>query len=177
VKHSRVIDLRLHQDAEAEIQRIRVEVARESEALSLTYQLLGDLSVLRIPGAADQVEADRLWAHSCFEVFWRRKESSSYWEYNFSPSGQWAAYAFSAYRQRQERAAFPVVPNMEWSRTAKCLLLRATLLLPRGSFPVRLALSAVLERADGHCLYYAAQHPESGAPDFHHAKSFSLFIP
>src|SRR5207253_6068780 len=43
--------------------------------------------------------ADDLWQTTCFEAFLRRPGEESYREWNFAPSGQWAAYDLAAYRE------------------------------------------------------------------------------
>lgn len=54
-------------------------------------------SALRLPAPVAPGRADGLWHHTCFELFLRNDEGG-YLEFNFSPSGQWAAYQFDGYR-------------------------------------------------------------------------------
>jgi hypothetical protein len=54
---------------------------------------------LRLPKPVAAARADDLWATTCFELFVRRPGERSYIEFNFSPSGRWAAYAFDDYRE------------------------------------------------------------------------------
>ncbi|QEL63571.1 hypothetical protein OTERR_00950 [Oryzomicrobium terrae] len=150
--------------------------------LALDYRLQGDLAALRIASPATPLDPDRLWAHTCFEVFLARGDQPAYREYNFSPSGQWAAYAFADYRQRDGALALPA-PTLAWHREADreagVLALRATLpatALPQGEGPLRLALTTVVERADGPLSYWALAHP-AGKPDFHHRDGFALAVP
>ena len=157
---------------------IRVRVRLDPAGLTLGYALRGDLSALRLPTPAEPVEADRLWAHTCFEVFLARGEAA-YREYNFSPSGQWAGYAFSAYRQRDELAQAPSLPapTLAWRRGAGELALEVSLpaaALPPGDGALRLALTTVVEQSDGRLSYWALAHP-AGKPDFHHRDGFGLF--
>lgn len=53
---------------------------------------------LRLPAAAAPARADGLWQRTCFELFLRRPGETGYCEFNFSPSGEWAAYRFDDYR-------------------------------------------------------------------------------
>jgi hypothetical protein len=55
-------------------------------------------SALRLPPATTPSRADGLWQTTCFELFLRRPGSEIYIEFNFSPSGEWAAYGFDGYR-------------------------------------------------------------------------------
>jgi len=78
-----------------------VDVNVESQpkgAIRLNFQLTGDLEQIRIPAPQPPAAVDRLWEHTCFEVFIAAAGKANYHEFNFSPSGQWAAYAFSDYR-------------------------------------------------------------------------------
>lgn len=60
----------------------------------------------RVQGAGDLVtpapapprRADELWKATCFELFIRPEEGNGYYEFNFAPSGEWAAYRFGGYR-------------------------------------------------------------------------------
>ena len=62
--------------------------------LELRYLLEGDIERVRIPPP----RAERLWQHTCCEIFIAAEGLSAYDEYNFSPSGDWAAFAFTGYR-------------------------------------------------------------------------------
>jgi hypothetical protein len=53
---------------------------------------------LRLPPAVTPARADGLWQRTCFELFLRRPGETGYYEFNFSPSGEWAAYRFDGYR-------------------------------------------------------------------------------
>src|SRR5256885_16422013 len=70
-------------------------VRHERSSLDIVYALEGDLSQLRIPSAR---AGGNLWQHTCFEIFISRAGMDAYYEFNFSPSGEWAAYAFHRYR-------------------------------------------------------------------------------
>jgi hypothetical protein len=156
--------------------RVTVYGHRQSQDLSLTYQCTGDLSLFRFPDASHPAPPDRLWAHSCYEVFWRRDGEEAYQEYNFSPSGQWASYAFSRYRQHAEISPGLPAPSTlrwAWAEARSTLGLQVVLPLPRHEGRLRLALAVVLERTDGNCLYYALHHAP-GQADFHHPDNFVL---
>lgn len=54
---------------------------------------------LRLPASTEPQRRDGLWRSTCFEAFFLDEASGAYVEFNFSPSGEWAAYQFSSYRQ------------------------------------------------------------------------------
>ena len=95
-------------------------------------------------------------------------------EYNFSPSGAWAAYQFTGYRAGmrpiveaarrstpRNRAADSTLAASAGSRWLRC---------PRRD-GLRLGCRAVIEDRDGALSYWALRHP-SEKPDFHNADRF-----
>ncbi|MDF7777123.1 DOMON-like domain-containing protein [Sphingomonas sp. AOB5] len=54
---------------------------------------------LKLPPAATPARTDGLWQRTCFEIFLRDPGTGAYLEFNFSPSGEWAAYRFTGYRE------------------------------------------------------------------------------
>ncbi|QTD44481.1 DOMON-like domain-containing protein [Ottowia testudinis] len=155
----------------AAVRALSVEVMT---GLRLTYTLHADLAQLRIPAPAPPGRADGLWQHTCFEAFISAGAEASYREFNFSPSGQWAVYAFSAERVRDLSAehalAPPRAPRLHWAATAGGLTLHAdipaTLLPARTGAALHIGLSAVIEARDGSLSYWALRHP-AARPDFH----------
>ncbi len=122
-----------------------------------------------IPDPAEG-RADQLWQTTCFEAFLRGDGEESYREWNFAPSGQWAAYDFDGYREGMGKAdvAEPYVrmeDNFTW------WALGATI-APEADRAWQLGLSAVLEEQDGTKSYWALAHP-AGKPDFHHPDCFA----
>ncbi len=153
----------------AAISGLRASLARQpGGGLQLCYELRAELAMLRLPKPAPAVQTDLLWQHTCFECFLGSAQTMQYYEYNFSPSGAWAAYAFADYRQPQPWVA-PPVPHLTWHRTTSGLQLAVQLpASPPGLavLPWVCGLSAVLEAADGTLSYWALAHP-AGRPDFH----------
>lgn len=154
---------------------VSVGVSRLPDGLLLVYRIAGDIAGLAIPEPQLPGPADELWRHTCCEAFVAAAGEAGYREFNFSPSGQWAAYAFSGYRQRADWPV-PLAPRIGFSRSAEALVLEALLplaLLPAGD--MHLGLTAVTEAADGRLGYWALAHPGEN-PDFHRREAFSLDI-
>ena len=147
--------------------------------LALSFVLQGDFAGLRIPEVRPCRRVDELWKHTCFEAFLMPGDGPGYREYNFSPSGEWAAYAFSEYRhadvQQAEVAVDESAPVIQVRRSEQRLSLNAEvpLELPPLTRSLRLGLSAVVEAADGGLSYWALRHPP-GKPDFHQVDAFAL---
>jgi len=155
---------------------IDVTVARApSGRLRLAYRLAGDTRRLSIPPPAEPRRADGLWQHSCFECFLRIGAGPRYLEFNFSPSGAWAAYGFSGYRAGMEPSDDDQVPPAVWRVGEGLVALDVELPvdLPPGS---ALAIAAVVERDDGALSHWALHHA-SGAADLHHPSAFVVELP
>jgi hypothetical protein len=146
--------------------------------LTLTYFLKGDITHLRISPPRAPRKVDGLWQHTCFEVFIAERGQQSYWEFNFSPSGEWAAYGFKGYREGGPIEDDGLDPGIVVRSAANSFELDALVRLDRlqtlrPRMPLRMGLSAVIEENDGTLSYWAFKHPP-GKPDFHHPDSFAL---
>lgn len=159
---------------------------RPDGGLALRYRVAARGGVLRVPvpvaASATVTATDGLWRHTCCEIFLARQGEPAYREFNFSPSGEWAAYAFRAPRERDEQviADWPMRPEIRCTTGDDGFTLDAVLRagdLPAGSMPFEIGLSAVLESThpDGSlsCSYWALNHP-APQPDFHQRAAFAL---
>jgi hypothetical protein len=161
---------------------MEVQVLRTAgAALELRYAILGDIARLLIPAESPPRPADKLWQHTCFEAFVAAMGTTGYYEFNFSPSTEWAIYRFSAYREGMTAVEATRLPHISVHRDADRLSLDAVIdleLLPalRDRPAMQLALSAVIEDEEHRLSYWALAHPP-GRPDFHHASGFALTLP
>src|SRR5689334_3618154 len=57
-----------------------------------------------IPEPAEPIRRDELWQTTCFEAFLRVPGGTAYREWNFAPSGAWAAYDFTGPREGRTNA-------------------------------------------------------------------------
>ncbi|NOT83927.1 MAG: DOMON-like domain-containing protein [Methylococcaceae bacterium] len=147
--------------------------------MSIHYFLTGSLGQLFIPTPKPPAATDYLWEHTCFEAFFAVMGEKRYHEFNFSPSGQWAAFAFSDTRQRVQWTT-EQAPVITVNRTPESMLLKAR--IPAVALPpntagksLQLGLSGVLETQDGHRSYWALHHP-APHPDFHDRTGFTLTL-
>jgi hypothetical protein len=134
---------------------------------------------------------DDLWHHTCGEWFIGEVGSPGYIEFNFSPSGHWAAYRFADYRQSLGDLVWEgSPPEIEFSLEAQRAELRAR--VPWAAFasfvsePVRewqLGFTCVVERSESvspagaasaaTLEYWAVSHPRA-QPEFHDRRGFSV---
>ena len=153
---------------------IEAKIARDARSLTLRYRVTGAIAGIAIPPPATPIRTDELWKHTCFEAFLQPTPGDAYFEFNFAPSTQWAAYAFTGYREGMTPADVPA-PIIETHATDTTLELRVTLTdLPPG--PCRVAVTAVIETKSGAKSYWALAHPP-GRPDFHHIAGFAYDLP
>ena len=134
----------------------------------------GDLERILIPESSSPIRVDGLWQHTCCEVFVGVPGETAYREFNFSPSGAWAAYAFADYRKAAPLPLGPV-PPIAFVAEAGTLTLATTLApgwLPKARH-LCIGLTAVVETIDGERSYWAMAHP-AVQPDFHHRDGFVL---
>lgn len=170
------LELAPHPDTPcAAVRSLTLTFERPTPALlTFHYRLEGDLEALRIPAPRSPVRTDGLWQHTCFEAFIGQADGPVYWEYNFSPSGAWAAYQFSGYREGMAplmKGAAPVIsvreePGVLTMSVATDLswIARAT------AAELVLGVAAVIETRERGLSYWALRHP-AGKPDFHQAES------
>lgn len=139
-----------------------------------------DLRQLRLPSPAPAGAADELWKHTCFEAFLAVRGEAAYREFNFSPSGQWAAYAFRAWRERIADFVPAATPLVEAEHSHERLILRARVpaaLLPTAppGTELQVGLAAVVEDRSGKLEYWAVRHVAAQA-DFHARETFVLML-
>lgn len=147
----------------------------------LRYALDAEPAALRLPAVVPAPgPADGLWRHTCLEAFVGAADTGDYREFNFSPSGQWAAYAFRAPRERAGAGHVQPAPRMRWTRSKAALRLEAWLpwdaLPPRAARAHALGLCAVIEDRSGRLSYWALAHP-SARPDFHDRGGWTACLP
>lgn len=147
-------------------------------AVRFEYRLMGAIERLAIPARAEPRRAERLWERTCFEAFAAPAAGGSYYELNFSPSTEWAAYTFDGYRQGMRPLALDAPPSIEVVATANTLCVTADVelgALAGGGWPWRIGLAAVVADRTGGRAYFALGHPRA-APDFHDAAGFVLSL-
>lgn len=168
-----------HPDAPGDaVWSVKVEAAlAPGPSLVCRYSVHGDMARVRIPAARAGHRAEGLWKHTCCEAF-VAAPGAGYYEFNFSPALDWAAYHFEDYRSGMSAASLAQPPGLQMRRTQGQLDLTATVyfagLAPlRTVAQLRVALAMVIEEDQGRLSYWALQHGP-GNPDFHHPDSFAL---
>jgi hypothetical protein len=165
----------------------RVEVAMRWSPRGLLLEYLFGVSAGRLrlpPRSAKPAARDLLWQRTCGELFLGVRGEPAYLEFNFSPSGDWAAYAFESPRAggrtHEWRGPAPdvrVLPGDDASRLVVTLPQSALQALARavpaagGAAPWDVGLAAVVETRPGLISHWALIHPRR-EPDFHDREGF-----
>ena len=158
----------------APVLALHANVGADRALLHLRYTLAGHLAQVRVPAPLAEPAtrpSDGLWRHTCFELFVAAPEGPGYTEWNFAPSGAWAAYRFRAERERAANAGPLPAPRLACRADARELVLDVW--LPRAALGAGatqqpgMGLTAVIEAPDGALTYWALHHP-GARPDFHH---------
>ena len=197
----------LHSHPHTPCPAIRVFSARllrtAADRLELQYRIDGDIEQLLVPAliqdAASRTRQDGLWKHTCCEVFLRRtglqrtslqqdslerpslqqNRTPGYYEFNFAPSGAWAAYAFDGYRTGMHALEVAEPPAIAVGQTADRFTIDVAITLPQDVVAAdseAVSLTAVIEDRAGRISYWAVAHAPH-KPDFHHDNGFVLRLP
>lgn len=144
------------------------------------FGVTGDLSLIKIPARSLAPESkDGLYRQTCFEVFIANEEGK-YFEWNFSPSGDWCVFNFEKYRKKakdlldkkmfsssvfeQKKDKLVLSVSMDYKEIESQL---------KSVQKIKIGASVVLEFKSGKKDYYALAHP-SEKPDFHDPKGFLI---
>ena len=138
--------------------------------------LVDGVEELDRPDFAGRARADNLWQTTCFEMFLKDETSGQYAEFNFSPSGRWAAYLFAGYRDGRVDLELDGEPVIECGAGQFLFALTATMDASLLQGVGAMGLSAVLVERDGTKSFWAAGHGQ-GQPDFHDAACFTVPVP
>ena len=166
-------ELRSHPDTPPDRSDMTLEVWLErwdDGRAEISYHLHAPTDEIVLPDQPRGGRADELWKSTCFELFVR--EGAGYREYNFSPSGAWAAYRFDGYRAGMHALEIDR-PQIDLDDNGDAFLLDAIIELEGES---RFGLAAVVEEVSGTRSYWALAH-SPGKPDFHSEACFAATLP
>lgn len=166
----------------ASIEAVEVEIYMTDPDDAL-FRFLVKGSDLALPEWTSAERVDGLWERTCFELFLQPVSSRAYFEFNFSPSTQWAAYVFDSHREGRRDMSLSVEPFINRESVFEPEVGDAHYVLEAdvdfSDIPpeaLRMGLCAVIEEKSGRKSYWALAHPP-GAPDFHHEDCFALELP
>ena len=152
--HKSTFELQPHPDIPTPfVEQLRVCVEPQADGcMRFRFEVLGDLSKLEVPAVSAAKRTDGLWRATCFEVFLRGADATGYEEWNFAPSGEWAAYRFDAYREGMSPLELAHEPTMRWRADARRGELDVLITRAAPSVSLHMGLSAVLRDAVGRSI-------------------------
>ncbi|MGL6339924.1 MAG: DOMON-like domain-containing protein [Waterburya sp.] len=152
-------------------------ISRQHNQLNLQYLLTGNLDNIIIPQlVSTPTRQYDLWEHTCLEFFLGLKDSTSYWEFNLSPTGDWNVFTFPNYRQDiAEEIAFTSLPFTVLQQTDNLQLnLKVDLnKIISSEQNLEVGITSVIESQDQQLSYWALKHSTLTA-DFHHRDSWII---
>ncbi len=158
---------------------INGRVNRKDHTLSIEYQLFGDLNAISIvPPVKEPSRQFHLWEATCFEFFVGIPGDRNYWEFNLSPSGDWAVFALDDYRQGlRDELAFTSLP-FKVDRYPNYITLSlefdlSELILPEQD--LEMSVTTVTKSSQNDLSYWAISHSGKQA-DFHLRDSFVISL-
>jgi hypothetical protein len=164
--------------------RIRASLQLSAQRALVRFEIEDPEGELLWPAPATKpARQEELWKHTCFELFLRDPTSGQYWEWNFSPSGDWGCFAFDSYRSKlptqgpQGLAQFRLEGwgGVSYLECEIDLSFSPTLsFLSANHKPIEYQLTAVGELQKGGLTYWALAHASSKA-DFHAAEAFRRY--
>lgn len=147
---------------------LQTQVEIKGSELFLCYQIKGPLNQLLLPKINSSTSfKDELWKHTCLEFFVKNPKSSEYTEFNFSPSGDYAVYHFTNYRERDFDFKDFKQPIIQAGLSESLFELKVKIPLIKGD----ISLAAVIEDQQQSISYFALAHKKE-RPDFHDPASF-----
>lgn len=172
----RNFDLKPFRLQEAPQIQISGTIARRESVLSVGFVILGNLEALAIPGQERPPQRkDRLWDHTCLELFLGARGCEAYWEFNLSPAGHWNVYRFASYRKNmREEPAFVSLPfHVRREPESLGLFLDLDVGKILDGKAVEVAVCAIIRKKNGDTSHWALAHSGS-RPDFHRRDGFRL---
>lgn len=159
---------------------IEVDVAYAHPQLRLEFSLSGRMELLAIPATEEPVRTVGLWEETCCEAFLMPVSGTSYYEFNLSPSSQWAVFDFTDYRENFRQLDVGRAPVIDCDEAADGLRVHAVIdlsMLPAEAHGQdwQIGLSCVVKARDGSTSYWALSHPPE-KPDFHDCNCFALIL-
>ena len=152
-------------------------IALHDNQVHVSYRITDRTHSIQFPDISQHASRkNELWNATCCELFVGISGEPNYWEYNLSPSHDWAVFSFTDYRQNKSdelsiselEITTKIDKNNEFE--LKTILALPEMLTDR---TLDIGVSSVVQDKSGKIHYYALTHPDSKA-DFHDRKGFNI---
>ena len=152
-------------------------IALHNKQINARYRINGNIQKIHFPDVAQQpTRKNGLWNATCCELFVGISGEPNYWEYNLSPSHDWAVFSFTGYRQNKTDdlsiSKLDITTKIDKNNEFE---LKTILALPEMlmSHTLDIGVSSVVQDKSGNIHYYALTHPGKQA-DFHDRNGFNI---
>jgi hypothetical protein len=156
------------------VEQFEVDVELSNDGLLwLHYIVDAPPESVVLPIETEPARTDELWKFTCFEVFVKAQGSAEYLEFNFAPSGLWAAYHFTDTRQGMVDLPLDAAPATYVTGGETWFTVETSVQLPAQwtGKPLTANITAIIEAIDGTKSFWALQHAPN-MPDFHDPDCF-----
>ena len=147
--------------------------------IDISFQVTGNIESLQIPAKSlTPSRKDNLWENTCFEVFIAKPERADYWEYNISPSQNWAVFHFTEYRlSKNDELSIGNIDVTTHFTPPNQYTIQSQLPLVEALYAknLQVGISTILQDREKTIYYYALAHQRQN-PDFHVRDSFTLLL-
>ena len=152
-------------------------IALHDSQIHVRYRINGKTHNIQFPDVSQHANRkNELWNTTCCELFVGISGEPNYWEYNLSPSHDWAVFSFSGYRQNKTDvlsiAKLEISTKIDKNNEFE---LKTVLALPEMliGHMLDIGVSSVVQDKSGNIHYYALTHPGKQA-DFHDRNGFNI---
>jgi hypothetical protein len=155
------------------VRAVTAAILPTAQGCQAEFRLEGHIPAIVLPPQGRGERRDNLWQTTCFEIFWQPLGGTAYYEFNLSPSGDWAAYGFDSFREGMRDAPVAAIA-IACAHDESALLLKASIAadLP---VPAQVALNAIVAHPGGGKQYWALAFPP-GRPEFHSEANRQLIL-
>ena len=147
--------------------------------LQVSWQLTGQLEQFDWPVRNEPAGRETgLWKSTCFEFFVSDPKSTPYYEFNFSPSGNWQSFSFSDYRTNMHSCSNLVLREQQVARYPQEITINISVecsIAENVTKKLKAGICAILLDRQGVYHYYALRHGNC-KPDFHSKSDHSLIL-
>lgn len=158
---------------------ISVDLERVESRLICKYYLEDPKGLVHIENSqiVDQ-RTKGLWKSTCFELFFKSKESDKYWEVNVDAHLNWNLYHFDSYRSHEEReleSYSNLMRSRRFEERLECFFEVDTQDILQPQDLIQINCCVILKHRSGLKSYWSVHH-KTGKPDFHNVENFILLV-
>lgn len=155
---------------------IEATIARGDNILNLNFTITGTIKDISFDKFSNSPERKwNLWEHTCFEMFIASTETSDYFEFNFSPSGNWNVFHLDDLRLGIKEHPHiritihpPLIETNSYSQSIEIVDQNEIL-----KHYKQIGITAITKEKEV-AKYWSILHPKKDIPDFHTRESFCL---